>query len=252
MNSKICSTCGGNDRVCGGGDDIPTATIGFAATCPSVTCRGGTSCGGTVSTLQQLVNCVSCVSNYKGECVDRIGDAGHSAPTHRMQRRHAADRLRRQPHRRMRECDGTDDAACPGEVRRCAPAPDHASSRARSPRSVSLHRQARQRPRHRLDRHRPRLRDGRRLDADGGNPLRLRPRHRLADLRPMQSRRARSRSPVRPRTASAPTSPLPTRAPSPSAIPRHRAAGAVKRARAISDRRCRSRPAPSRSASSAA
>ncbi len=72
----ICKTCGGGDRLCGGGDDLTPATIGFAATCPSVTVPGGPACGGPVTTLTQLVDCVDCVTEYKADCLDALAAPG--------------------------------------------------------------------------------------------------------------------------------------------------------------------------------
>ncbi len=68
----ICKMCGGFDRLCGGGDDIPPSQIGFASTCPSVTVPGGQACGGPVNTLLDLVNCVDCVTEFKADCLDAL------------------------------------------------------------------------------------------------------------------------------------------------------------------------------------
>lgn len=118
MNTKLCSTCGGGDRVCGGGDDLTPATIGFAATCPSVTPPGGTSCGGTVGTLQQLVNCVSCVTNYKADCVDRIASPSVDAYPDECSGGTPPPNCGNNVVEGSEVCDGTDDAACPGN---CTP-----------------------------------------------------------------------------------------------------------------------------------
>ena len=72
--AAICNKCGGHDKLCGGvGEDAdftPT-DIGFAATCPAVTVPfGGPACGGTVSTLQGLVDCVACVVEFRVDCID--------------------------------------------------------------------------------------------------------------------------------------------------------------------------------------
>jgi hypothetical protein len=90
--NKLCAACGGHDRQCddavttpsgqvfqdgstiagsGGGDDLATSDIGFASTCDSVTVPGGASCGGPVTTLAELVECVSCVTEFKVDCMDR-------------------------------------------------------------------------------------------------------------------------------------------------------------------------------------
>jgi hypothetical protein len=69
---KMCSSCGGADRACGGGDDLTPVQIGFASTCPSVTIPGGASCGGSIGTLQDLVTCVDCVTEFKADCLDPL------------------------------------------------------------------------------------------------------------------------------------------------------------------------------------
>jgi len=79
---KICKSCGG------GGDKKPAdsqcdsitafdiqAQIGFRATCPAVQVPGpgGQDCGaiGTVTSLELLVDCVDCVTEFKVDCADR-------------------------------------------------------------------------------------------------------------------------------------------------------------------------------------
>jgi hypothetical protein len=85
--SAICKACGGADKACdatvvavsappvvgsGGSDDLTPAAIGFAAQCPSVTVPGGSSCGQTITTLADLVECVDCVTEFKADCVDAL------------------------------------------------------------------------------------------------------------------------------------------------------------------------------------
>jgi hypothetical protein len=70
----ICKACGGADRLCGGGDDLTPATIGFPASCSDVTVpNGGPVCTGAIATLQDLVDCVGCVVQFKTDCVDTLG-----------------------------------------------------------------------------------------------------------------------------------------------------------------------------------
>src|SRR5262245_41134317 len=64
MESTICRACGGPDRSCDGVDDLSPATIGFVPQCDDVTVPGGRSCGGNVTTLRNLVNCVGCVTDF--------------------------------------------------------------------------------------------------------------------------------------------------------------------------------------------
>jgi len=70
--AKMCQVCGGADGVCGGMGDLTPAQIGFPASCPAVTIPGGTACGGPVTNLQGLINCVSCVTAFKSDCTDAI------------------------------------------------------------------------------------------------------------------------------------------------------------------------------------
>lgn len=71
--STICKACGGADKVCGGGDDLTAAAIGFGATCPPVTVpHGGTVCGGPITDLNSIVACVDCVTEFKADCLDAL------------------------------------------------------------------------------------------------------------------------------------------------------------------------------------
>jgi hypothetical protein len=73
QDALICKACGGPDHLCGGGDDLTPAAIGFAAACPNVTVPGGASCAGPpITDLQGLVDCVACVTEFKSACLDRV------------------------------------------------------------------------------------------------------------------------------------------------------------------------------------
>lgn len=69
--TAICKACGGPDQLCGGGDDLTPAAIGFAPTCDDVTQPGGPSCSGPIATLDDIVDCVGCVTQFKVDCTDR-------------------------------------------------------------------------------------------------------------------------------------------------------------------------------------
>jgi hypothetical protein len=71
--AKICKACGGADGLCDGANDQTPAAIGFAGSCPNVTIPGGGSCAATNSTLQDIVDCVGCVAEFREDCVDAIG-----------------------------------------------------------------------------------------------------------------------------------------------------------------------------------
>jgi hypothetical protein len=91
LAKKLCAACGGHDRQCddavtvpsgqvsrngpviagsGGSDDLAASDIGFAPTCDSVTMPGGATCGGPVTTLAELVECVGCVTEFDADCID--------------------------------------------------------------------------------------------------------------------------------------------------------------------------------------
>src|SRR5688572_6517169 len=72
----ICKSCGGGDDQCGGGDDLSPTDVGFLDECPDVNPPSGGSCGGAIVDLEDLVECVDCVSRFKADCVDRIAIPG--------------------------------------------------------------------------------------------------------------------------------------------------------------------------------
>jgi hypothetical protein len=72
LERSLCRKCGGADELCGGGDDLTPAAIGFAADCPDVTVPAGATCGGAITTLTELVACLECVGQYDSECLTRL------------------------------------------------------------------------------------------------------------------------------------------------------------------------------------
>lgn len=70
--ASICKACGGPDQSCGGGDDVSPAALGFPASCPDVAPPGGTTCARPVSSLDDLVACLTCLTSHGAECA---GDA---------------------------------------------------------------------------------------------------------------------------------------------------------------------------------
>jgi len=70
--ASICKACGGDDKACGGGDDVPLGDLyNPVPTCPAVTLPGPpfTACGGiAIATLQDLVDCLDCVAEFKIDC----------------------------------------------------------------------------------------------------------------------------------------------------------------------------------------
>src|SRR6266404_3083150 len=68
----ICKACGGPDRTCGTGDDVSASDVGFASTCPSVTIPRGNACAAPVLDMQDIVECVDCVDQFKADCADAV------------------------------------------------------------------------------------------------------------------------------------------------------------------------------------
>jgi hypothetical protein len=84
---RICRQCGGTGRKCrtamgpvpgdGRADDLLPSTIGFLAACPAVTVpmprAAGTApafCGASIATLEDLVRCVECMTEFTVHCVE--------------------------------------------------------------------------------------------------------------------------------------------------------------------------------------
>ncbi len=72
--NKICSLCGGPDRLCGTADDMMLSDIGLPSDCPPVDPPGDApSCGGPITTLQDAVTCMACLTDFKVDCVIDVG-----------------------------------------------------------------------------------------------------------------------------------------------------------------------------------
>ncbi len=72
--ARICKACGGPDAQCDGAGDFTRAEIGFPFDCPAVQPVSGNPCSiwDPTAGLFDIVNCGSCVSNFKGDCPDRL------------------------------------------------------------------------------------------------------------------------------------------------------------------------------------
>jgi hypothetical protein len=76
---RICSACGGGDG-CGGSGDVTPAQVGFVSTCPDVTVpNGGQACAAPIGAMQDIVDCVDCVSEFKADCADAVAVPGLTA-----------------------------------------------------------------------------------------------------------------------------------------------------------------------------
>lgn len=77
VESAIATACCGKNKTCNladGGVDAdfdPITDVGFPTSCDSVTVPGRTSCDGTITDMQSLIDCVDCVTEFKVDCVDR-------------------------------------------------------------------------------------------------------------------------------------------------------------------------------------
>jgi hypothetical protein len=72
---SICKACGGANKACGGGDDFTPAQIGFAGSCYDITVPtpGGANCADpSITTLDDIVDCVDCVTEFKADCTDQL------------------------------------------------------------------------------------------------------------------------------------------------------------------------------------
>ncbi len=77
MRENICNKCGGTDKHCGGSAaDRTPSEIGFVSSCPNVTIPGGPSCGGNITTLDDVIDCVACVSEFKVDCLEAMSVPG--------------------------------------------------------------------------------------------------------------------------------------------------------------------------------
>jgi hypothetical protein len=78
--AAICKACGGADKACGGADDLTPAAIGFAPTCPAVDPPSGApSCFGAIASLQDVVTCVDCVTEFEVDCATLAAVPGFAA-----------------------------------------------------------------------------------------------------------------------------------------------------------------------------
>jgi hypothetical protein len=75
----ICKACGGVDALCDGIGDLMPVAIGSAPTCPSVTVPGGPSCAAAIATMDDVVDCALCVTEFKVDCIDRAQVPGLAA-----------------------------------------------------------------------------------------------------------------------------------------------------------------------------
>jgi hypothetical protein len=68
----VCKACGGDDRTCNGVEDQQPGDLGASTECPDVQIPGGAACGGPIATLNDLVDCVLCVTEFKATCLDAL------------------------------------------------------------------------------------------------------------------------------------------------------------------------------------
>ncbi|HEY2386094.1 MAG TPA: hypothetical protein VGK30_03970 [Candidatus Binatia bacterium] len=84
-DGAICKACGGADKLCDGNADIDPATLGFPSSCPPVTVPGTSTqaCGGAITTMAQLRDCLDCVTEFKIDCISLAAAQGFpSAPAY--------------------------------------------------------------------------------------------------------------------------------------------------------------------------
>ena len=82
LHDAIGKACGGADKAFGGPDDILPQDISTLTNCPNVTppgaaasCAGATG-RGPINTLQDLADCITCLTEFKVDCTDSIAAPG--------------------------------------------------------------------------------------------------------------------------------------------------------------------------------
>jgi hypothetical protein len=78
LDTSICKACGGKNKTCNvfdtgaDADFDPVIEIGFPTNCLDVNLPGSSvPCSRPIATLQDLVDCVICVTRFDAECTDR-------------------------------------------------------------------------------------------------------------------------------------------------------------------------------------
>lgn len=76
LRDRICRACGGADGTCDGLDDLTPSDVGFTPFCGLLQTTTGRGCWGPVSTMADLVECVSCTAEFHVGCADAAGVPG--------------------------------------------------------------------------------------------------------------------------------------------------------------------------------
>jgi hypothetical protein len=83
LSGAILKACAGKDKAIGGTDvnaDLTPTEIGFPANCQAVDPPGAeAACDGAIANLQDLIDCVTCVNEFKVDCADAAGAAALAA-----------------------------------------------------------------------------------------------------------------------------------------------------------------------------
>jgi len=79
MLDAIAGECGGADEAFGGGDDLAIEAVGAPLSCAGVTVPGGSACGGFLTSMQDVADCLTCVAEYKSVCNDFLGAPSNGA-----------------------------------------------------------------------------------------------------------------------------------------------------------------------------
>ncbi len=70
FRAGVCGACGGDDGVCGGGDDAAPGDLGLPGQCAALAVPGGASCAGSITDLDSAVDCVACTTEFQAGCLD--------------------------------------------------------------------------------------------------------------------------------------------------------------------------------------
>lgn len=77
---KIARACGGDDKTLGTADDLSLGEVGGPVFCPAYDIPGaGPGCAATIADMQDLAECVRCLTEFKVDCAHRAANPGGGA-----------------------------------------------------------------------------------------------------------------------------------------------------------------------------
>ena len=73
--------CGGADKACGGGDDLPLADIGITS-CPAVTDETVDCSTIAMISVDQMSSCLGCVVASRAKCANAVSTHATAVPAY--------------------------------------------------------------------------------------------------------------------------------------------------------------------------